>query len=151
MSFYLLREGAEFGGTDFGKRVGGSPVNSGRWHRNFPGTGSRFAGEAGVLDAVPLNEIQGLPGILVAGRMLLLADEFPEPGVLITMAWPSRRIIPLRESRFICVVTVSPTVPPPFARTASRAASTDGTANAMWRNPGRFAWEGGSSGIDANW
>ena len=77
MSFYLLREGAEFGGTDFGKRVGGYPVNSGPWHRNFPGTGSRVAGVAGVLYAFPLNEIQGLPGILIAGRMLFLADEFP--------------------------------------------------------------------------
>ena len=51
----------------------------------------------------------------------------------------------------VWVVTISPTVPPPAARTASRAAATDGTWNAIWRKPGRFGVDGVSSGITANW
>ncbi len=34
---------------------------------------------AGVLDATALNQIQGLPGVPVAGERLFLAEEFPQP------------------------------------------------------------------------
>ena len=40
----------------------------------------------------------------------------------------------------VCVVTISPTRPPPAATTASTAAGTSGTWNATWPQPGRSTW-----------
>ena len=74
-------------------------------------------------------------------------------------AWSSR-MLPSGSVRYVHVtrrpsdvpvVTTSPITPPPSASTASRAAATSGTANAMCPKPGRLIAVAGRSGSAPYW